>query len=112
LKGFPSNTQSVTAPKIDNENVIKKTYNHFIVYGATETCKSTFIQKYIPNHYKKNLFILCKDKDEWKGFENVLTEDDLESHRDMENFAGTKEIRKLILLDDMGNLINQRDTSI
>jgi hypothetical protein len=102
------------------EAVIDKTDNHLIIYGATETGKTTFIRKYTTKYYQKgsandnsqNVFVYCKDLEEWSstGYTNVYegTEESLSDLADMECFQGTKENRNLIILDDMGNLIPQK----
>jgi hypothetical protein len=41
----------------------------------------------------------------------VYTDYDLELLEDMESFSGTEDNRKLIILDDMGGLMNQDDTA-
>ena len=45
------------------------------------------------------------------GLKNVYTNEDLEMLKDMENFKGSEHSKNLLLLDDMGNLIKQKDVS-
>lgn len=109
FSGFNMKPISLTE---NSQSKIEKRNNHFIVYGATETGKTTFITKYINENYvKDNTHVFCKDKEEWKDFTNVNTDENLNLLDDMTNFKGTPENRTLIILDDMGNLIKQKALS-
>lgn len=110
FKGYKTETPST---KIVNTIVQPlKEILHFIVYGKTGSGKTTFIKRYIQNNFNsKNVYIFCKQKEEWAGYENVYTNEDLEMLKDMDNFKGTSSSKNLLLLDDMGNLIKQKDVS-
>jgi hypothetical protein len=117
FNGFPikHTYQNLKVSSNNNkQSTIDKTDRHLIIYGGTETGKTTFVKKYIEKHYNKNsVYIYCKDTDEWKGFSNVYegTTESLGDLENMETFKGTPENRSLIILDDMGNLIPQKTVS-
>ena len=104
----PNEASNQKSPLLDPSRL----HSNFIVYGAMETGKTTFMKKYISSYYKpENVFIYCKNLKEWgEEFPN-MTEGNVESLaqlEEMETFAGSKENRNLIILDDMGNLIPQK----
>ena len=101
--------------KEKNNQVLNYISTHFIIYGATETGKTTFVMKYIESNYQKtNVHIFRVDYgeyDDWTGFPNIYSEAELERLENMDNFKGAPNNKSLIVLDDMGGLIKQKTIS-
>lgn len=111
FKGYRPNDPESNLTVANSTPTLKESL-HFIVYGKTGSGKTTFIKKYIENNFNdKNVYIFCKQKEEWMGYKNVYTNEDLEMLKDMDNFKGSEHSKNLLLLDDMGNLIKQKDVS-
>src|SRR5829696_1798879 len=93
FKGYP--VSKIETNDVDNQKpsllAPDRIHNNFIVYGATEKGKTTFLKKYITSYYKmENVYIYCKDLEEWNGFPNVYdgTEENLAMLEDIETSEG------------------------
>ena len=115
FQGYPISREPIDLKVNSNiERTIDKTDYHLIIYGASTTGKTMFTKRYIDKHYNKdNVYIYCKDLDEWTGFPNLYegTETSLQVLDNMDGFKGTATNRTVIILDDMGNLIPQKTVS-
>ena len=87
-----------------SDNPIVTDNNHFIVYGASGSGKTHFIKSYIKN---KDITVFCKDQSEWKLItNNIYSQNDLHMLKDVTTF-----INKIVILDDLGNHLKQKDLS-
>ena len=71
--------------------------NNFIIYGPSNSGKTTFIKDYCGLYETVNVF--CIDGSEWKGY-NVYGIDDLKLLDNLDSFDNS-----LIIFDDMGENI-------
>ena len=99
-----------------NEENLSTIYSeklHFIIYGKTSSGKTCFLKKYIEKNFpnKSNVYIFCKNEDEWQSYPNVFNESHLDNLKEMESFKGASSQKNLIVLDDMGGIMNQKDIS-
>ena len=117
FKGFKiNNNQSLNEFTNDQNTQTDAIFNnhdsHLLIYGQTESGKTTFLKRYINAHYNQmNVFIFCRDTNEWKGFPNVINGTDDGALFQLENtdkYKGAPDNRNLIILDDMGGLISQK----
>ena len=82
-------------------NIVPKPFeikkHNFIIYGPSNSGKTTFIKDYCGFYETVNVF--CIDGSEWKGY-NVYGIDDLKLLDNLDSFANS-----LIIFDDMGENI-------
>ena len=78
-------------------NHLKLKKHNFIIYGPSNSGKTTFIKDYCDLYETVNVF--CIDGSEWKGY-NVYGIDDLKLLDNLDSFANS-----LIIFDDMGENI-------
>ena len=88
---------------MNEERIISGRNNHFMMYGKSGTGKTYFISRYVRD---KECIIFCKDNTEWEGYNNVYGINDLKYLKNMDAFKN-----KILVLDDLGNYINQTDMS-
>ena len=98
---------------VDNLSTIDNEKLHFIIYGKTASGKTSFLKKYIEKNYpnKSNVYIFCKNENEWQSYPKVLNENHLDNLKEMESFKGTSSQKNFLVLDDMGGLMNQKDVA-
>ena len=108
FKGWkqPFRQKDIPAGQLIQENL------HFIVYGKTGSGKTTFMRKYIQEHFEEeDVHIFCMQSDEWKGYSNVCGIENLDMLEDVENFAGEYKQNSLLILDDAASSFKQKNIS-
>ena len=79
------------------KNVVPEPKENFIIYGPTNSGKTSFIKEYCSLYETVNVF--CVDTREWKGY-NTFKVKELDLLKNVEDFANS-----LVIFDDMGDNI-------
>ena len=75
----------------------EKQKQNFIIFGPSNSGKTSFIKEYCSLYETVNVF--CVDTREWKGY-NLISVKELDLLKSVEDFASS-----LVIFDDMGDNI-------